>query len=159
MSRLPLVHDDIKKDGHREATGQRGAAVGSSNENIEPTFSADGRAILFLSRRPSPGAVVIGSGWFWQIPVTGGEPKLVHREETLYHARPTMSPDGSRLTYISFRRGKNTLTVLPAGHEPGDTIQLPASGTATVTVQARVDSVFPMSTLSIIRNGEVVESL
>jgi TolB protein len=113
-----------------QSRGQRGEQANPPAENIEPTFSSDGKSILFLSRRPAPdGAVVIGSGWFWQIPVTGGEPKLIHREETLYSARPAISPDGSRIAYISFLRGKNSLTVLPASggaplavtYQPGKT--------------------------------------
>ena len=93
-----------------------GQGFNAATENLSPTFSPDGKTILFVSRRaPGSKEVVIGSGWLWQMPATGGEPKLIHAEETLYQARPVMSPDGSRVAYISFRRGKNTVTVLPAG--------------------------------------------
>lgn len=96
----------------------QGASV--QNVHIQPSFSPDGRTIVFMSRHPpASGRTVTGSGWIWQIARTGGEPKLVHIEETLYQARPTIAPDGSRIAYISSRHGKNTLTVLPVdGGEP-----------------------------------------
>ncbi len=97
-----------------------GQGFNAATENFSPTFSADGKSLLFVSRRaPGWSAVMIGSGWLWRMSVAGGQPTLVHAEETLYQARPVMSPDGSRLAYISFRRGKSTVTVLPAeGGEP-----------------------------------------
>lgn len=76
---------------------------------------------------------------------------------------------GPRLTYEGWMKalvaGRSFVTSGPLleltvdGHEPGDTIQLPLSGPASVTVRARVDSIVPMSTLSIVRNGEIVASL
>jgi len=96
------------------AAAAQGASV--QNVHIQPSFSPDGRSLLFMSRHPpATGSIVTGSGWIWQIARTGGEPRLVHIEETLYQARPAMSPDGSRIAYISSRRGKNTLTLLPVG--------------------------------------------
>ncbi len=84
--------------------------------SIQPSFTPDGRSVVFMSRRqPVDAAPVQGSGWIWRIPVTGGAPALVHAEETLYQARPVASPDGSRIAFISSRRGRNTLSIVPAG--------------------------------------------
>ena len=92
-----------------------GQGFSAATENLSPTFSPDGKSILFVSRRaPASGAVVIGSGWLWQMPLSGGEPTLVHAEETLYQARPVISPDGSRIAYSSSRRGKYAIAILPA---------------------------------------------
>lgn len=97
-----------------------GRGFAAATENLSPTFSPDGKAILFVSKRePASGAVVTGSGWLWRMPPTGGEPTLVHAEETLYQARPVISPDGSRIAYSSSRRGKYRIAILPvSGGEP-----------------------------------------
>jgi TolB protein len=44
------------------------------------------------------------------------------------------------------------------GHEPGDEVALPATGTSTVHVAAQADSIFPMWTLDLIQNGQVIQS-
>jgi hypothetical protein len=54
----------------------------------------------------------------------------------------------------TFLSGGPLVTLSVDGHEPGDTVML--SGPGTVTVHASVRSVFPLRSLEVVRNGEVV---
>lgn len=54
----------------------------------------------------------------------------------------------------TFLSGGPLVTLSVDGREPGDTVQL--SGPGTVTVQATVRSIFPLRSLEVVRNGEVV---
>jgi hypothetical protein len=54
----------------------------------------------------------------------------------------------------TFLSGGPLVTLAVDGREPGDTVTL--SGPGTVTVQATVRSVFPLRSLEVVRNGEVV---
>jgi hypothetical protein len=54
----------------------------------------------------------------------------------------------------TFLSGGPLLTLSVDGHEPGDTAEL--SGPGTVSVRATVRSVFPLRSLEVVRNGEVV---
>ena len=54
----------------------------------------------------------------------------------------------------TFLSGGPLLTFSVDGHEPGDTIEL--SGPGTVSIHAAVRSIFPLSSLELVRNGEVV---
>jgi hypothetical protein len=54
----------------------------------------------------------------------------------------------------TFLSGGPLLTLSVDGREPGDTVSL--SGPGTVTVHASVRSIFPLHSLEIVRNGEVV---
>ncbi len=54
----------------------------------------------------------------------------------------------------TFLSGGPLLTFSVDGHEPGDTIEL--SGPGTVSIHASVRSIFPLSSLELVRNGEVV---
>jgi hypothetical protein len=57
----------------------------------------------------------------------------------------------------TFHSGGPLLRFTVDGHEIGDTVALPAGG-GTVEVEASVDSIFPVHTLELVRNGEVIES-
>ncbi len=54
----------------------------------------------------------------------------------------------------TFLSGGPLLTLSVDGREPGDTVEL--TGPGTVTVHAAVRSIFPLRSLEIVRNGEVV---
>ena len=89
--------------------------------HISPTWSPDGKELIFISDRDIP----LGSGGLWRAPVepnvmNSGQAKLIHKEETLYRTRPQWSPDGKRVLYSSHLGGQfNNLFVLPAnGGEP-----------------------------------------
>ncbi len=89
--------------------------------HISPTWSPDGKELMFISDRDIP----LGSGGIWRAPLepnvmNSGQAKLIHKEETLYRTRPQWSPDGKRIIYSSHLGGQfNNLFVLPAnGGEP-----------------------------------------
>jgi TolB protein len=84
---------------------------------INPAWAPDGRALFFVSNRE----VAHGTGNLVRLSIDGGgEPQLVHAEETSWHLRPDVSPDGTRLVYSSYLGGQwNQLWVLPtAGGYP-----------------------------------------
>ncbi|MFQ5792370.1 MAG: hypothetical protein ACE5JI_18025, partial [Acidobacteriota bacterium] len=92
---------------------------GDYDLHIEPTWSPDGKELLFVSNRGIP----LGSGALWRVPAKeNGVDRMrqIYREETLYRTRPHWSADGSRLVYSSHRGDQfNHLYVLPAeGGEP-----------------------------------------
>jgi TolB protein len=79
---------------------------------INPTWSRDGKEILFVSNRGH----IHGTGGFW---ITKAQPKAksaeIHYEETSWKARPDFSPDGSRMVYSSYLGGQwQNLWVMPA---------------------------------------------
>ncbi|MGH3298032.1 MAG: CehA/McbA family metallohydrolase, partial [Trebonia sp.] len=57
----------------------------------------------------------------------------------------------------TFLSGGPLVTLSVDGREPGDTVQL--SGPGTVSVHATVRSIFPLRSLEVVRNGEVVMRL
>ena len=65
---------------------------------INPAWTRDGRELVFVSNRE----VAHGTGDIVRIAVEGGEPRLLQREETSWHARPDVSPDGARIVYSSY---------------------------------------------------------
>ena len=92
---------------------------GKMDLHIEPTWSPDGKEIIFLSNRGIP----LGSGAVWRMPVEPNgmeKARIIRSEETLYRTRPDWSPDGARIVYSSHLGGQfNNLFVLPAeGGEP-----------------------------------------
>ncbi len=83
---------------------------------INPTWSKDGKLIYFVSNHD----VLHGTGNLSIISVASGEIKTIHQEETSWHMRPDVSPDGTRIVYSSYL-GQNwhQLWVLPlAGGYP-----------------------------------------
>jgi hypothetical protein len=88
---------------------------GDYDLHIEPTWSPDGKEIIFLCNRGIP----LGSGALWRMPVEPNgmaKARMILREETLYRTRPHWSPDGKRIIYSSHRGGQfDNLYVLPAG--------------------------------------------
>lgn len=95
--------------------GKERLYFGNHDLHIQPTWSPDGREIIFVSNRDIP----LGSGALWRMPAVPfgiDQARRIHKEETLYRARPHWSPDGKRILYSSHLGGQfNNLFVLPAG--------------------------------------------
>ena len=94
---------------------------GNNDVHLSPSWSPDGRELLFVSNR----GIALGSGGVWRAPVeadvmNSGRARLIHKEETLFRTRPAWSRDGKRFIYASHLGGQFTnLFVLPAsGGEP-----------------------------------------
>jgi len=83
------------------------------NINFRPSTSADGRTIVFVSRRD-------GTPHLWKVDIDGRNPAQLTRGtgETL----PSVSPDGSLVVYISIDNNGSTLWKLPLNG--GDAVQL-----------------------------------
>ena len=82
------------------------------DHEINPTWTADGREVLFVSNRGH----IHGTGGFWRMPARpGAVAREIHYEETNWRARPEFSPDGTLLLYSSYL-GRNThqLWLMPA---------------------------------------------
>ena len=82
------------------------------DHEISPSWSRDGREILFVSNRGR----IHGTGGFWRMKVEpGSEPQQIHYEETNWKARPDFSPDGKRIVYASYAgQSWHQLWLMPA---------------------------------------------
>ena len=78
---------------------------------INPAWTRDGRELIFVSNRE----IGHGTGDIVRMPVSGtAVPRVLQHEETSWHARPDVSPDGTRLVYSSYLgRQWQQLWVLP----------------------------------------------
>jgi TolB protein len=66
---------------------------------INPAWTRDGHALLFVSNRE----IAHGTGDIVRMAVEGRDPPhVLQHEETSWHARPDVSPDGSRFVYSSY---------------------------------------------------------
>ena len=79
---------------------------------IHPTWSRDGKEILFVSNRGH----IYGTGGFWRMKAEpGAEAREIHYEETTWKARPDFSPDGTKILYSSYLGGQwHQLWMMPA---------------------------------------------
>lgn len=85
--------------------------------HINPTWTRDGKELIFISNRDNKN----GSGGFYWMKAEPGAP--MHRfyyEETTWKARPTLSPDGSKLVYSSYlgRQWQQLWAIPPKGGDP-----------------------------------------
>jgi TolB protein len=66
---------------------------------INPAWTRDGKEIVFVSNRE----IAHGTGDLVRLAIDGPDaPRVVQHEETSWHARPDVSPDGSRIVYSSY---------------------------------------------------------
>jgi TolB protein len=78
---------------------------------INPAWSRDGRSIYFVSNR----GLLHGAGNLVAVDLRSGEVTMIQREETSWHMRPDISPDGTRIVYSSYLgQNWNQLWALPA---------------------------------------------
>ncbi len=68
------------------------------DHELSPAWTPDGKALLLVMNPETP----YGTGEIWHVPLDGGEPALVRREETSWKARPDIAPDGKRIVYASY---------------------------------------------------------
>lgn len=93
---------------------------GPFDHEISPTWSPDGREILFVSNQGNRH----GSGGLWRARAEPGSlAREIRYEETNWRARPDWSPDGRRIVYSSYLgRAWHQLWGMPA--EGGDVFPL-----------------------------------
>jgi hypothetical protein len=91
-----------------------------NDQYISPTWSVDGRDLIFVSNRGH----IWGSGGFWRMPArAGAQPREIRYEETTWKARPDWSRDGKRVVYSSYLGGQwHQLWLMTA--DGGDPFQL-----------------------------------
>ena len=85
--------------------------IGGAGNQFQPAPSPDGSRIAYIAGVRGR----LGSGGIWTVPVEGGEPSLIHYEETSYRPAPAWTPDGSALVYASDAAGSYDLATVPAG--------------------------------------------
>jgi Tol biopolymer transport system component len=67
--------------------------------HLHPTWTRDGKELILVSNRDSQH----GTGGFYRMAARPGAPmERFYYEETTWQARPTLSPDGSKLVYASY---------------------------------------------------------
>ncbi len=90
------------------------------DHEIHPTWSPDGKEILFVSNREN----IYGTGGFWRMKAEkGAEPREIRYEETTWRARPDWASDGKRIIYSSYL-GRNWHQIWIMTSEGGDPFPL-----------------------------------
>jgi hypothetical protein len=152
-----------------DRTHAQGGTVVSAhfpNPNGEPavlvaTGRADAVEILnYMDDRMLEYYLYLNSGY--RLPLVGGTDKMSSGVPVgLYRTYARLDEEFSYEAWCravrsgrTFLSGGPLLTLSVDGCEPGDTVSL--SGPGTVTVHAAVRSIFPLHSLEIVRNGEVV---
>lgn len=76
--------------------GQRKLSVGRGSDNVTPSFSPDGRRIVFMSQRAGHPEL-----WTMDADGTNAETLTLDFGENVYRANPDWSPDGQRIAFQS----------------------------------------------------------
>ena len=84
--------------------------AGLQGAQLQPAPSPDGKFLAYIA----PVRGHLGSGGIWIKPLPDGEPRLVHYEETSFHAKPKWSPDSSALIFTSEAAGTADIAAVPA---------------------------------------------
>ncbi|MCI0354565.1 MAG: CehA/McbA family metallohydrolase [Acidobacteria bacterium] len=111
------TNDAIQRLTGETRTDQPRYYYGPVDHEISPTWSPDGRELIFVSNRGH----IYGTGGFWRMKAEpGAEPREIHSEETTWRARPDWSPDGKRLLYSSYqgRQWHQLWVTRPEGGDP-----------------------------------------
>jgi hypothetical protein len=100
----------------------------------------------------------------YRLPIVGGTDKMSSSVPVGLYRTYARLPAGEELTYDAwcaavragrtFMSGGPLLSLSVDGMEPGDTLE--SDGATTVIVDATVESIFPLRSLEIVHNGEVV---
>ena len=138
------------------------------NPNGEPAvLVATGRADAVEMLAQSDDALLeyyryLNTGY--RLPLVGGTDKMSNGVPVGLYRTYAKLADDEELTYDgwcravrsgrTFLSGGPLLSLTVDGREPGDTIEL--SGPGTVTIDAAVTSIFPLRSLQVVANGEVV---
>ena len=148
------------------AQGGTVVAAHFPNPNGEPAvLVATGRANAVEMLTASDDAMLeyyryLNSGY--RLPLVGGTDKMSSAVPVgLYRTYARLDEEFSYEAWCravrsgrTFLSGGPLVTLTVDGREPGDTIRL--SGPGTVSVHATVRSIFPLRSLEVVRNGEVV---
>jgi hypothetical protein len=148
------------------AQGGTVVAAHFPNPNGEPAvLVATGRADAVEMLAHSDDAMLeyyryLNSGY--RLPLVGGTDKMSSSVPVgLYRTYARLDEEFSYEAWCrAVRSGRTFLSGGPLvslsvdGHEPGGTVELPGPG--TVSVHAAVRSIFPLDSLEVVRNGEVV---
>ena len=148
------------------AQGGTVVAAHFPNPNGEPAVPvATGRADAVEMLAQSDDAILeyyqyLNSGY--RLPLVGGTDKMSSAVPVgLYRTYARLDEEFSYEAWCravrsgrTFLSGGPLLTLSTDGREPGDTVEL--SGSGTVSVRAEVRSIFPLRSLEVVRNGEVV---
>ncbi len=122
---IAAVRPDGQLDSPERITEDRPGGLpryyyGEYDQYLSPTWSADGRELIFISNRGH----IWGSGGFWRMAAQpGAAPRELRYEETTWKARPDWGRDGKRVVYSSYIGGQwHQLWLMTA--EGGDPFQL-----------------------------------
>jgi Tol biopolymer transport system component len=92
------------------ATGTVEPMVTGRGHQIQPSVAPDGERMAFIT----PVAGVMGSGGISVMDLTTKQVEQVHYEETSYRAKPSWTPDGSGIVYVTDAAGSNDIAIVPA---------------------------------------------
>ncbi|MGH3403975.1 MAG: CehA/McbA family metallohydrolase, partial [Streptosporangiaceae bacterium] len=151
---------------NRHAQGGTVVAAHFPNPNGEPAvLVATGRADAVEMLAHSDDAMLeyyryLNSGY--RLPLVGGTDKMSSGVPVgLYRTYARLDEEFSYEAWCravrsgrTFLSGGPLVTLSADGSEPGDTVEL--SGPGTVSVRAEVRSIFPLRSIEVVRNGEVV---
>lgn len=77
---------------------------------FQPAVSPSGEQLAYVA----PVHGMLGTGGLWVKDLPGGQPRLVHYEETEYRMKPAWTPDGKAFLYDTDQRGSNDVAMVAA---------------------------------------------